>query len=281
MIQGKWGNYQLDDTAKPVLQQPALPRNLGPEFSAIQGPQYYRDKKIPSQSFVGDNVAQSALAQNQQQQLVPISKQEELSRFSNGKQATPSAGLDMFGKMPGNAIIRDAKTGKVLAKSSGEATGGFSRPSTWKENLAFEDAQHEQMRNISDRRRALDTQDLQESLMHRASTGDKNALETLKSSGHIRPNDFAQQQFHQAQAAALPIATRSHTALEGAQADYYSGRNSTDRGNSMYENYVKALVAGNKSSKALSATDWKALADLQMTNPEMYAKAMEYLKVQG
>lgn len=333
MIQGKWGNYSLEEIQKPQ-QQSAIPRNLGPAFSTTAGSSYYRNNKLPTPSFVGDKVVQAT----SNQQTKPLGP---LSQFSNGMDATPEntqraieLGLPgavaaneamnperlVYGETPGSGYIYGGRD--FMAKGSGPATGGFSRPSTADANLAFEDEQNrlvaEQSRQDQLRREYND-----ELQGQRNFDGNINwALNNPKAPGaavylaqlrqgrkigqQVTPLSDRQSNLYKAQSegfskeaagqnqlaeartrqAALPYIGPSQEAenrFKNAQADYYQGRNATDRGNAMYEGYVKTLLEKMKASgtKALSATDWKALSDLQMTNPEMYAKAMADLNRQG
>lgn len=308
MIQGKWDNYNLEDIQKHQ-QQPAIPRKLGPAFSTTAGSSYYKNNRIPTSSFVGDKVVQGSV----DQQTKPFGA---LSKLSNGMDATPEnaqraieLGLPgavaaneamnperpTYGETPGSGYIYGGRG--FMAKGNGPAAGGFARNEESRlKDVAAEEARVNSFWADAAKQRAMETTDRQNSMMTQLDSAIRSGNQeqaamlanALKGVGAIQPMNYGATENQLAEArtrqAALPYIgprAEAETGLQNAQAGYYSGRNNTERGNSMYENYVKALVAGNKSSKALSATDWKALADLQMTNPEMYAKAMEYLKVQG
>ena len=202
----------------------------------------------------------------------------------------------VYGKTPGSAYIYGGKD--FMVKGSGPATGGFSRPKD-----ADKYAQEEQNRANNfwadaAKQRALETTDKQNSMMTqlnsaiRSGNQEQAAMFTnaIKGVGAIQPLNYGATENQLAEArtrqAALPYIgpkAEAETGLQNAQAGYYQGKNATERGNAMYQGYVKTLLEKMKGSgtKALSATDWKALSDLQMTNPEMYAQAMADLKRQG
>lgn len=106
-----------------------------------------------------------------------------------------------YGKVPGSAIIRDAKTGKVLAKGLGEATGAFALPKNATANLAAEEAEYTQSRAITDRRTRLDQAEANLKLQDRlysaiASNNRPEAMlltEALKAASGIQPHDMSKQ----------------------------------------------------------------------------------------
>lgn len=310
MVQGKWGNYNLEEIQKPQ-QQSAIPRTLGPAFSTIANNAYYKNNRIPTQSFVGDKVVQAAT----NQQTKPLGP---LSQFSNGMDATPEnaqraieLGLPgavaaneamnpekpVYGETPGSAYIYGGRD--FMAKGSGPATGGFARNEESRlKDVAAEEARVNNFWADAAKQRAMETSDRQNSMMTqldsaiRSGNQEQAAMLTsaIKGVGAIQPINYGSTENQLAEArtrqAALPYIgpkAEAETGLQNAHAGYYQGKNATERGNAMYEGYVKTLLEKIKGSgtKALSATDWKALSDLQMTNPEMYAQAMADLKRQG
>lgn len=128
-----------------------------------------------------------------------------------------------YGKVPGSAIIRDAKTGKVLAKGLGEATGGFARPKDAEANLAAEDAQYKLARDVRDRRTALDFADninsMQTRLQSAIASGNRTEAtmlsDALRASSGIQPYDASKM----AQVEATKATISSDTALKKEQAN--------------------------------------------------------------
>lgn len=312
MIQGKWGNYSLEEIQKPQ-QQPAIPRNLGPAFSTTAGSSYYRNNKLPTPSFVGDKVVQAT----SNQQTKPLGP---LSQFSNGMDATPEntqraieLGLPgavaaneamnperpVYGETPGSGYIYGGRD--FMAKGSGPATGGFSRPSTADANLAFEDEQNrlvaEQSRQDQLRREYND-----ELQGQRNFDGNINwALNNPKAPGaavflaqlqqgrkigqQVTPLSDRQSNLYKAQSegfskeaagqnqlaeartrqAALPYIgpkAEAETGLQNAQAGYYSGRNTVELGSARAKALADVLANKQKQS-GKGALDPKNRIDLE------------------
>lgn len=299
MIQGKWGNYSLEEIQKPQ-QQPAIPRNLGPAFSATAGSSYYRNNKLPTPSFVGDKVVQAT----SNQQTKPL---DPLSQFSNGMDATPEntqraieLGLPgavaaneamnperpVYGETPGSGYIYGGRD--FMAKGSGPATGGFSRPSTADANLAFEDEQNRLVAEQSrqDQLRREYTDELQG---QRNFDGNINwALNNPKAPGaavylaqlqqgrkigqQVTPLSDRQSNLYKAQSegfskeaagqnqlaeartrqAALPYIgpkAEAETGLHNAQARYYSGRNTVELGSARAKALADVLAKKSNQEK--------------------------------
>jgi len=136
-----------------------------------------------------------------------------------------------YGKVAGSAVIKDAKSGMVLAKGLGEATGGFSRPSTWRENLAAEESFYRDSADREDRQAAAKNAELKNDLMYQMNDAilrnqyDKAdaASKALQAMSGIAPIDVSKTMQADTARLGLPseIASReatAFTAMEGAKA---------------------------------------------------------------
>lgn len=199
----------------------------------------------------------------------------------------------------GLAKPRETQRTKFTPNQSGVATGAFARNEDLRlKDVAAEEARVNNFWADAAKQRAMETSDRQNSMIAQLDSairsGNKEQAvmltNALKGVGAIQPMNYGANENQLAEArtrqTALPYIgpkAEAEIGLQNAQAGYYQGKNATERGNAMYEGYVKTLLEKMKGygTKALSATDWKALSDLQMTNPEMYAQAMADLKRQG
>ena len=141
-----------------------------------------------------------------------------------------------YGKVPNTGYMewvddRGKKQRREVLNTQ-EGLGGYGRPSTADANLAREEAEYQQSREISARRAALDAQELQQSLAQRAqsaiASGDYQQAaalgQILQQAGGLQVDDYGTQQLAQAQAKVLPQAQQQKTALEGAQARWYEAQ---------------------------------------------------------
>lgn len=284
MVQGKWGNYNLEEIQRPQ-QQPAITRTLGPAFSTTAGSSYYRNNKLPTPSFVGDKVVSKPSFN------MASSHGADVQSISQGinQSALPAKAL-------GSAIIKDAATGNVLAQGSGPATGGFSRPKNADKYVQEEQDKVNNFWADAAKQRAMETTDKQNSMMTqldsaiRSGNQEQAAMLTnaLKSVGAIQPMDYgaAENQLAEARTrqAALPYIgpkAEAETGLQNAQAGYYSGRNTVELGSARAKALADVLAAKQKQTGALDPKNRIDLENMAMTNPEGYARLMKEFGIAG
>lgn len=169
-----------------------------------------------------------------------------------------------YGKVPGTGYFQvEGQPRKYYMGDAAKATGGFSRPSTADANLAQEEAEYQQSREINARRAALDAQELQQSLAQRAqsaiASGDYRQAaalgQMLQQAGGLQVDDYGTQQLAQAQAKVLPQSQQQKTALEGAQARWYEAQ----AAGLPQANAIKAAQALQQARAKLAENDARTL----------------------
>lgn len=166
------------------------------------------DMLLPAKANEFDDVAAiNAYDRNKTQGLFAASHgqpsalgdyQSDLAKFKESQMMQEGD----YGKVPGSAIIRDAKTGKVLAKGLGEATGGFSmKEENRLAEVARQDADQKAFWDQVNAGKARETADIKNNLMARVNTaiasGDYRQADALtkalQASSGISPLDMSNQ----------------------------------------------------------------------------------------
>lgn len=156
-----------------------------------------------------------------------------------------------YGKVPGSAIIRDAKTGKVLAKGLGEATGGFAmKEENRLAEVARQDADQKAFWDQVNASKARETADIQNSnavrLQSAIASGDYRQADALtkalQASSGIHPLDMSNQAGVDIKRSMMPAQNK----LAESQANLFGQQAAAIPYNTAIQKYIAEHAAKNQ-----------------------------------
>jgi len=227
----------------------------------------------------GKQVADSQLQQIQDRDAA-ISNLPYVARASEDLSKLPLSQFSFGGipnaTKPSTELTLKRGAGKygedVISNQAGlTGLGGFARPSTWKENLAFQDEQHRLIQESADRQqnetlkqRQIDMMGMLGDAVRGGSKSQMAALAPLmQAMSGVQPYDYGTQNLHQAQAAIAGPAALNDAAYKQAHAKMFEAQAA---------NYPEALKQEKMKSRMSTL-----LKVMEMQKPD--AKVMEQHKM--